>query len=468
MNKTLDENIVDNDNFDLKSYSLIVGIAIGMYVASQLIHWFIYLKFFKINSLDVRTGRRIRVSSPKVLWFNVARLVRYYVGLARSKTSGKFILDSANSKKNDKKETDTDKINTKSKENESDYIFTEEEVRIDAMDCDVSCLSSNEAMNRPSTGPIEGANSLINNTLVDIEDLRGTDLIKDELVSHKIRISKLEKIHSGENNDLNFAPFPRKNEENLTGKRDEQTVFKKHIKLAAYFGQNLRRMVFLELGIFSIMFIQLLFSIILGIAFFPSWDHFRKYLRGDFLYKDYLGVVTANCFGFGFLTFLVSYIMAWKEFTSQKVIYREVLKNELNPGNKQEQRKFLSPHVVYLSGLDKQSTKYKIEEELEEFIDYIEGSENVCSENGSLILNSERGDEISEDDRGFGKGFRAKLRFNKETGKLDESVDRVILKSQKEGLNCWKSQKSSFKNITGEIILISQVVFLNDNKDQIV
>lgn len=93
----LDNNIVDEDNFNSRTFLITVGFSVGIYLLGQLLYWCIYLRHFKIKSLDVNTGKRIQFSSLFKLWSNCLSLVRYYWGMSRSNTAGRFTQ--ANSEK---------------------------------------------------------------------------------------------------------------------------------------------------------------------------------------------------------------------------------------------------------------------------------------------------------------------------------------------------------------------------------
>jgi hypothetical protein len=243
--------------------------------------------------------------------------------------------------------------------------------------------------------------------------------------------NKLERTLSGENNDLIFYQNEKSKE---IGSEDSQFLEKsrqimenkKHIRLAAYFGQNLRRLCLLEVGLIIIVVVQFLLVAIFGLFTFPTTKEFFGFLKGDFLYKDYLGLVTANCFVLGLLTFGMSYFLNRREFFNQKVLYREVLKNELRSDKELVQKKFLSPHVVYFSGLNQQIKKSDFEEELQEFIDYGRENDSLSSENGSLILDEERSkdEKYGNFTKGFKKGKDLTGRLNNDH---DESIDRMFI-----------------------------------------
>ena len=86
----LDNNIVESDNFNTHNFLLTLGCSLLVFACSQLIYWCLYLRHFHIKSLDTRTGKRVRFKSLVSLWKNCFSLIRYYWGLARSKTSGRF------------------------------------------------------------------------------------------------------------------------------------------------------------------------------------------------------------------------------------------------------------------------------------------------------------------------------------------------------------------------------------------
>ena len=249
-------------------------------------------------------------------------------------------------------------------------------------------------------------------------------------------------FHSNQNNQTQFEEY----DELIKNRKIMES--KKHIRIAAYFGQNLRRLCLLEIGILTIIVIQLLLVSILGVSVFPSGKEFYGYLKGDFLYKDYLGLVTGNCFCFGFLTFLLSFFLNKREFKNQTVIYREVLRNEFTSGEQKVQKKFLSPHIVYFSGLNQQIKKTDFEEELQEFIDYGRDNDTLSSENGSLILADERRKEREEKMGHFTTDFKKGMDFK---GRIsppdyDESVDRIFVTINKDN-------SGSSKNIRNEGIL---------------
>jgi hypothetical protein len=223
---------------------------------------------------------------------------------------------------------------------------------------------------------------------------------------------------------------------------------KKHIRLAAYFGQNLRRLCLLEMGVFSIIFLQLIIMVILGMFNFSSTKDFLGFLKGDFLYRDSLGLVTANCFCFGVLTFGLGYFLNRREYKNQKVIYREVLKNELANKPQKVQRKFLSPHIVYFSGLDQRIKKTEFEEELREYIDYARENDSLSSEE-SLILNEEKQTEHEERFGNFANGFkRGKDQFGRvNVPDFDESVDRVIFPNNHLGVDNTSGERLGRKSI---------------------
>lgn len=210
---------------------------------------------------------------------------------------------------------------------------------------------------------------------------------------------------------------------------------KKHIRLAGYFGQNLRRLCLLEVGLLAIVVVQFALAAGLGLCLFPSRKEFLGYLQGDFLYKDYLGLVTGNCVCFGVLTFAMSYFLNRREFLNQKVLYREVLRNEIGLSKHEKQRiqrKFLTPHIVYFSGLNQQIKKSEFEEELREFIDFGRDNDSLSSENGSLILGEE--DANREKYGNFTEGFKGARDLLGRAQPIDynESVDRMFMVSHAE------------------------------------
>jgi hypothetical protein len=245
----------------------------------------------------------------------------------------------------------------------------------------------------------------------------------------------LEKTLSGENNDLLFF----QNEKNHNISEDSHFLEKsrqimenkKHIRLAAYFGQNLRRLCLLEVGLIIIILAQFIMVSVFGIFTFPTQKEFFGYLKGDFLYKDYLGLVTGNCFCLGLLTFGMSYFLNRREFYNQKVLYREVLKNEIRSNKDLVQRKFLSPHIVYFSGLNQQVKKSDFEEELQEFVDYGRDNDTLSSENGSLILDEERSrdEKYGNFTNGFKRGREVHHRMDND---YNESVDRMFINIKKD------------------------------------
>ena len=201
----------------------------------------------------------------------------------------------------------------------------------------------------------------------------------------------------------------------------------------------------MEVGLVCIILVQFIMVALLGFFMFPSGKEFLGFLKGDFLYKDYLGLVTGNCFIFGVLTFGLSYFLNRREYTNQKVIYREVLRNEVSLKSRRVQRKFLSPHVVYFSGLDQRIKKSDFEEELTEYVDYGRENDSLSSENGSLILEEERVRERDEKYGNFTSGFK---RGKDPTGRvhdseINESVDRMFFISNNQNTLSVKENKNT-------------------------
>lgn len=427
MNKNIDHNIIDNNLFDLKNFFTITGLSILIFFISQLFHWVVYLRNFNIISLNAKSGKMLRVRSPKDVWVNLYHLTKYYLGLSYSKTSGRFYthekLATSNitmsPQENILTHIQNDDIMYKEafKSHETISVFNNEDVRIDA--------SHNDEIFPPSqTNEINKPRSSISNP----KKFSSPQHLNNHI--NNLRTSK-------SNQEIQNDPqFKINSDKNVNDVHNNFKIKKKHIKISAYFGQNLRRIILLKSGVFSILCIQLVFALISGAAYFDTWQQFRSYIRGDFLYKDYMGVVTANCFFFGFLTFSMSYILMKNENKSQRVIYREVLKNEILKGKNQEQKKFLSPHVVYFSGLNKNSKKEEIKEQVFEYIDYIKEHETNSSENNSLIFAYEReNNKLNEDsnfqDKDFGVAFR---RFDKNNNIAQnpsdkESVDRIMVEN---------------------------------------
>ena len=407
MNKPQKETIVARINLDLGDYGRILGFSFILYLVAHFVYWGICLKFFKVSSLNVKTGQRLKITSPFVLWLNILRLVGYYIGLSEYKSSKRPII-----KRQDLGEGANN--NQDQNKNPDQPIFEQ------------FSLEENDHLKNDQIGEID---YLVNDNPDKEEGSEGIFLIKE----NKVENGNGAQDQPNWENDLDAENNSKPTKMN-----------KKHLKLGTYFGQNLRRFVMVGVGVSIIISFQLLITVILGIGFFPETDNLGQYFLGNFYYKDYLGFVSINCFMFALATFIVSNFMAKKELTNQKVLYREVLKSEMNWENYPKSHKFLSPHVVYFSGLNNHN-KYKLEDDLTEYITYLEGSGSV-----SVNFNTE---EQTNKYGGFGKQFRGN-RSESEIQNNGFSFDRQLLTK---GENEFISSEGClyFRNIIiGSIILL--------------
>ena len=262
--------------------------------------------------------------------------------------------------------------------------------------------------------------------------------------------ARLNRTLTGEQNDLMFFQSDPSNqaeglEDGSLDRSRQQMENKKHIRLAAYFGQTLRRLCLMEVGLLAIIGLQFLLVVVFGLAVFPSTKEFLGFLKGDFLYKDYLGLVTGNCCCFGLLTFGLGYFLNRREFTNQRVLYREVLRNELASKRERVQNKFLRPHVVYFSDLEQRVKKAEFEEQLQEYVDYAREGDSLSSEE-SFILDEEDPGRRPDTQGGFGPGFKRgkDLIGRTDSPDFEESVDRIFINSLKPDSDSVRQSRGKF------------------------
>lgn len=408
----LDANIVDSDNFDSTTFLWLVLTCAAIFVGAQLLYWVLYLRHFRVQTLDVCTGKRVRVTSLLWLWVNCLRLVRYYWGLSRSNSSGRFSQGQSG---------DLPEARRPAKGSLCEEGFS--------FDSGGEDFHADASFSRVETSDAAPTNKESSDTDDEAQLRNAPESGADTRAKETPGARRMKQTLSGEQDDLLFfhtgpAEGVSREAQSLAKER-RRMENKKHIRLAAYFGQNLRRLCLLEVGLLLTMVLQFALISALGFALFPTRREFFGYLQGDFLYKDYLGLVTGNCVVFGMLIFGLSIFLSRREFLNQKVLYREVLRNENDEAasGAQVQRKFLTPHVVYFSGLDRQVKKSDFLEELREFVDFGRENESLSSENGSLILEETRGERL-----GNFSGFRRKGNLLGRSGPPDveQSVDRLF------------------------------------------
>ena len=551
----LKASLANQDNFDILGFSFICGVCITLYILVLFVYWLIYLKCFRVVTLDMRTGKSERFKSLPKLICNLFILIKYYLNLNGSQKAKRenaerdpnspdpdtesFVdRDVEIEEENDDITESRLEIDSVSGEKDSSWNRIEDskfgkceervgpignggrtQIRISHNKTDNSNIYGQQTGNadthsrevakqtdRPKTMMSSGDNydNMMSIPSMDtIQDLRNSLCTKDsqkpisrseqtsiEEVSSNHKVSSQQFSPHGPNQPPSqgqslkkpgqlFSPnsetsdqearnrscispklsdFSKKkpgistnskqssDKKNLVRRNSSENTndlaygqsfekidisTKKHIRFASYFGQNLRRLTLLEISLLTIIAAQLVIVTASGAFVFPNYQEFIGYLKGDFLYKDYMGLVSMNCLIFGLLTFALSFVLFRTEFKNQQLVYEQVLKNEVRKKDSSVQRKFLSPHVVFLSGLDKGVNKYQVQEELALFVDYNKRNEDsFSSESGSLILADKNSDftEVTEDKNTFGRAFHRSKGKNQRgrEGRGDMSVDRVM------------------------------------------